>query len=130
METSSVAVGWTPRLRFGTPIGAAEVVLGVGKHQPMGALRAAVPWLHGTQLGEALLCSQSSMCGGDPKPRGQAKSVGAASPPAFPPPSPGTPASPSALLSPLSLLLLLIPPSLSLPFFPLLHPPPDSSVGH
>lgn len=33
METSSVAVGWTPQHRFGASISAAEVVLGVGRHQ-------------------------------------------------------------------------------------------------
>lgn len=107
-----------------------EQCLAWGGTSLMEALGTVVPWLHGVQLGEALHSPWSSMWGGDPKPQVQVIAMGAASPPAFPAPLPAAPASHSTLLSPLSLLFLSIPHSLSLPFFPLLHPLPDSSVGH
>jgi len=69
---------------------------------PAGALGAAVPWLHGMQPREALLCHGSSMREGDPRPWGQAMAVATSSPPAFPPHPPGAPASTacSSLASP------------------------------
>lgn len=128
----SLRGGLTPWHRFGALIGA-EVVLGVGRHQPNGGLSEQ-------RCPGSMAHSREKPCSALGPPCGQEiPNLGGSRwlqvPPAHPPSHHPLqellpPLVCSSLPSPLSLLLLSIPRSLSLPFFPLLHPPPDSSVGH